>query len=191
MLSRPEATLNFEERQALLALARLAVVEAVVHTRLPEAIPKHGVFAERKGVFVTLHVRGRLRGCIGIVEGHEPLGDGIVHAAASAAIQDQRFSRLREDELDELRIEVSILSSLVPIRPEEVEIGRHGLLVVSGGNRGLLLPQVAAENRLDREQFLEETCRKAGLPRHAWRESDVVLFGFTCEIYSDEATLAG
>lgn len=187
MSSRPEAVLGADERRSLLALARQAIIDAVIHDRLPETIPKNGIFAERRGVFVTLHVRGRLRGCIGIVEGHEPLGEGIAHAAASAALKDPRFSRLRAEELGGLKIEISLLSPLAPLRPEEVQIGTHGLLIVSGRHRGLLLPQVATEHHLSREQFLQETCEKAGLPRDAWRQDDVLLFGFTCEICAEEA----
>lgn len=185
MSSRPEGVLDSIQRRSLLDLARRAINEAVTHQRLPEQIPSEGIFAERHGVFVTLHWRGKLRGCIGVVEGHEPLGQGIVHAAASAALQDPRFSRVRPDELDDLTVEISILSPMIPIRPEEVEIGRHGLLVVSGRDRGLLLPQVAVEHRMTREAFLEETCLKAGLPRDAWKNDDVLLFGFTCEICGD------
>ena len=185
MSSPPEGILDSIWRRSLLELARRTINDAVIHQRLPEQIPSDGVFAERHGVFVTLHSRGKLRGCIGIVEGHEPLGQGIVHAAASAALQDPRFSQIRPDELDGLAIEISILSPMTPVRPEEVQVGRHGLLVVSGRERGLLLPQVAVEHRLTREGFLEETCLKAGLPRDAWKGDDVLLFAFTCEIYGD------
>ena len=185
MSSPPERVPDPVRRRSLLDLARRTINDAVVHQRLPEQIPSEGVFAERHGVFVTLYSRGKLRGCIGIVEGHEPLGQGIVHAAASAALQDPRFSRIRPDELEELTIEISILSPMIPVRPEEVQIGRHGLLVVSGRDRGLLLPQVAVEHRLTREGFLEETCLKAGLSRDAWKADGVLLFAFTCEICGD------
>lgn len=187
MSSPPEIVLNSSERRSLLSLARQAVREAVVHQRLLEEIPKQGIFAERRGVFVTLHSKGRLRGCIGVVEGHEPLGQGVVHAAASAALQDPRFPQVRQHELADLSIEISILSAMTPMGPEEVEIGKHGLLVVSGRNRGLLLPQVATEHGLTREQFLDETCAKAGLRRDAWRHDDVLLFGFSCDVYAEDA----
>jgi AmmeMemoRadiSam system protein A len=186
MSSHPESVLDRSSGRAMLELARLAVTKAVTFERLPETIPNEGIFAERRGVFVTLHVRGSLRGCIGVVDNHEPLGEGIVRSAASAALQDPRFAAIRTEELHELQIEVSVLSPLVPIHPERVEIGTHGLLIISGRHRGLLLPQVATEHGLDREQFLDETCRKAGLPRGTWRDADVVLFGFTCDIYSEE-----
>jgi AmmeMemoRadiSam system protein A len=175
------------EGRDLIDLARLAVREAVANKRLPEAIPQHGVFSEHRGVFVTLHVRGALRGCIGVVEAQRPLGESIVQSAISAAMHDPRFASVRADELEAMQLEVSLLSVPITVRPEEVEIGKHGLLIVSGDRRGLLLPQVAIEHGLNREQFLDETCRKAGLPRGSWRSAGVDIFGFTCEIFSEFA----
>jgi AmmeMemoRadiSam system protein A len=163
----------------------MTVVETVSHRKLPNFIPYAGIFAERHGVFVTLHVRGRLQGCIGVVEPDEPLGEAIVRCAASAALRDPRFAPLHVDQLGDLAIEISLLSPMMPIVPEAIEIGRHGLLVVLHAQRGLLLPQVANEHHLTREQFLEETCRKAGLRHEAWRDLEARLFAFTCEVFSD------
>ena len=142
-------SLSEADRQKLLRLARQAVVEAVTHRKLPAAIPHDGIFGEHRGVFVTLHVRGELRGCIGTTEADEPLGDAIVRCAASAALQDPRFPPLRAEELPALQMEISVLSPLAPIRPDEIEIGRHGLVISDEAHRGLLLPQVAVEHRLD------------------------------------------
>jgi AmmeMemoRadiSam system protein A len=178
-------SLSDDDRRAFLRLAREAVTQAVSVGQLPEQIPSHGVFAEKCGVFVTLHVRERLRGCIGVVEPDHPLGESIVRCASSAAVQDPRFSPVRADELTDLQVEISLLSAPLPIRPEEIEIGRHGLLVVRGRLRGLLLPQVATEHRLTPDQFLVETCRKAQLPPDAWRAPDAQILGFTCEVFSD------
>ena len=180
MLSLSEA-----DRRAALQLAREAVVEAVSHRQLPAVISHQGIFAEYRGVFVTLHVHQRLQGCIGVVEAKEPLGDAIIRCAASAATQDPRFAPMKPEQLRELSIEISLLSPIEPIVPESIEIGRHGLLVLLRAHRGLLLPQVAIELRLSREQFLEETCRKAGLPREAWRDPEARIFAFTCEVFSD------
>ncbi len=163
-------SLSEEGRRAALQLARAAVVEAVSNRKLLGSIPREGIFAERCGVFVTLHVRGRLQGCIGVVEANEPLGEAVVRCAASAALEDPRFAALRKEQLADLNIEISLLSSLEAIAPESIEIGRHGLLMVLHACRGLLLPQVAIEHQLTREQFLEETCCKAGLRREAWRD---------------------
>jgi AmmeMemoRadiSam system protein A len=179
--------LSEADRRSALQLARTAVQEAVSRGKLPEHIPKEGIFAERRGVFVTLHVAGRLQGCIGVVEAHEPLGEAIVRCAASAALEDPRFAPMRAEQLDSLTIEISLLSPPTPITPEEIEIGRCGLLIVLHAQRGLLLPQVALEHRLSRDQFLEETCRKAGLRREAWRDPEARLFGFTCEVFSESS----
>ena len=111
--------------------------------------------------------------------------ESIVRCAASASLHYSRFSPVQADELADLQLEISLLSEPLPIRPEDLEIGRHGLLVVRGRQRGLLLPQVATEHRLTPEQFLEETCRKAQLPPGAWRAPDAQIFGFTCEVFSD------
>ncbi len=184
-------SLSEGERQALLNLARQAVTEAVLRGQILADIPSGGIFSQRSGVFVALHVGKRLRGCIGAVEPEEPLGDSVVRSAASAALQDSRFPAVRPDELSDLQIEISLLSPLLPIRPEEIEIGRHGLLISRGRLRGLLLPQVAVEHHLSAEQFLAETCRKAQLPPDAWREADTGLFGFTSEIFSDGPPPAG
>jgi len=191
MLSLSEA-----ERRVALELARKAVVEAVLYRRLPESIPRHGVFAERRGVFVTLHVRGFLQGCIGVTDPSEALGEAIVRCAASAAVEDPRFAPTSKDQLQDLSLEISLLSPLEPIEPNKIEIGRHGLLIVLHAQRGLLLPQVAIEHRLTMEQFLAETCHKAGLSRQAWRDPEARIFGFTCEILSEnpqpkEPTLPG
>lgn len=178
------------DRREALELARRAIREAVVSRTIPDFIPRHGVFSERCGVFVTLHVRRQLQGCIGVTEPRESLGEALVRCAVSAALEDPRFTPLKESQLEELSVEVSLLSRLEPTLPEAIEIGRHGLLVVHHAHRGLLLPKVAIEHRLTREQFLEETCAKAGLPRGAWKDSETRIFGFTCEVFSDDP-LAG
>ena len=177
--------LSEADQQALLELARKAIREAVLHREIPDVITRVGIFSERRGVFVTLHVRGRLQGCIGVTEPNESLGEAVVRCAVSAALEDPRFTPMKEPQMEEMSIEISLLSPLEPILPEAIEIGRHGLLVINHAQRGLLLPKVATEHGLSREQFLDETCRKAGLPRDAWKDSETRLFGFTCEVFSD------
>lgn len=177
-------SLSENDRQSLLDLARRAIAEAVSLQKSAESIAQSAVFLEKRGVFVTLHIRDRLRGCIGVIEPVEPLPESIARCAAGAALHDPRFSPVRVEELPELQIEISLLSPLEPILPENIEIGKHGLLISQGSKRGLLLPQVAAEHKLSREQFLEETCRKAGLNARAWEEPETRILGFTCEIFS-------
>jgi AmmeMemoRadiSam system protein A len=175
------------DRESLLCLSRLAVTEVVSRGQLLAEIPSDGIFSERRGVFVSLHVGKRLRGCIGVVDPQETLGNCIVRSAAGAALHDPRFPALRLEELRHLQIEISLLSALVAIRPEQIEIGQHGLLISRGGQRGVLLPQVAVRHRLTAEQFLAETCKKAQMAPDTWRDPEVNLFGFTCEIFSSGA----
>jgi uncharacterized protein len=172
------------DRQSLLSLAHRAVTEIVTCGQVLAEIPAGGIFSQPLGVFVSLHVGKRLRGCIGVVEPDEPLGDSIVRCASGAAMHDPRFPAMRPDELSNLQIEISLLSPPLPIRPEQIEIGSHGLLISRGLQRGLLLPQVAVKHRLNPEQFLAETCRKAQLSPDAWCDPAVTLLGFTCEIFS-------
>ncbi len=183
--------LSEDERRSLLQLARNSVVEAVSNRRLPEQIPQGGIFQRRSGVFVTLHVAGRLRGCIGVVEPSEPLGEAVMRCATGAALDDPRFAPMCQEELGRLQVEISLLSPVTPISAEAIEIGRHGLLIVLGGQRGLLLPQVASEHHFTREQFLAETCRKAGLRLEAWRDPEAHIFAFTCEVISEAAESKG
>jgi AmmeMemoRadiSam system protein A len=139
----------------------------------------------RRDAFVTVHIEGKLRGCIGVLDAREDLRETIVHCAQSAALRDARFDPVCAEELDDLQLEISVLSEMTPISPAEVEIGRHGLYITSPEGRGLLLPQVAVEHRLSREAFIEETCRKAGLPPDAWRRPGTQLFAFTCDVFQD------
>ncbi|MGC1484234.1 MAG: AmmeMemoRadiSam system protein A [Candidatus Acidiferrum sp.] len=177
--------LSEADRRSLLELARRAVAEAVSFQKPAGGIPRGGVYDEKRGVFVTLHVRGRLRGCIGVIEAFEPLGEAIARCAASAAQHDPRFWPVRADELLSLQIELSLLTPPEPILPENIEIGKHGLLISQGTKRGLLLPQVAVEHKLGREEFLEETCHKAGLHVKAWQEPETQILGFFCEVFSE------
>ena len=171
----------------MLALARSAILGAL--TGNPTGIPAGdpACLSLRRGVFVTVHVSGRLRGCIGVIEARETLRESIVQCAESAAFHDRRFAPLRANEVAGLQIEISVLSELFPLDPDSIEIGKHGLFITSGRHHGLLLPQVAIEHCLSRQQFLEETRYKAGLPRDAWRESEARLFGFSCDIFQEEA----
>jgi AmmeMemoRadiSam system protein A len=186
MSSRPDNGFSAEERRAMLALARSAIVGALSNSPAGIPSPEPACFSLRRGLFVTVHVSGKLRGCIGVIEARETLRENIIHCAESAALHDLRFPSLRAAEIRDLQIEISILSELAPISPESIEVGRHGLFVDSGSHRGLLLPQVAVEHRLSREQFLAETCRKAGLPCDAWRRDETKLFGFSCEVFRED-----
>jgi AmmeMemoRadiSam system protein A len=177
--------LSEADRAALLELARRAVTEGVLLQKPLEPIPADGIFTARRGAFVTIHVRGRLRGCIGIVEPADPLGEVVAHCAAGAALHDLRFPPIRAEELEHVEIEISLLSPPEPIPSDQIVIGQHGLLIAREGKRGLLLPQVAIEHKLTREQFLDETCRKAGIPPKSWQDTGTEVYGFTCEVFSE------
>ena len=184
-------SLSDTERASLLQLARLAVTEAVCHGRLPDHIPGDGTYSKRCGLFVTLHVGGRLRGCIGVVDPHETLAESVVRCATGAALRDPRFPPLTSKDVCALQVEISLLSTPFVIQPNEIEVGRHGLIVTRGSHRGLLLPQVGVEHGFNAEQFLSETCRKAQLPLDAWRDSGTRVSAFTCEVFSSPAPCAG
>jgi AmmeMemoRadiSam system protein A len=177
--------LSKEERRELLAVARRAITEAIVNKI--EWLPPNseGALAEMRGAFVTLKRRGRLRGCVGQPEQIDPLSHTVAHCAVSAATEDPRFSPVKAQEISELEIEISALTPLVPITPEEIEIGRHGLLIQQGPAHGLLLPQVPVERKWNATRFMEETCEKAGLPRDAWKSSSVHIFAFSAEIFAE------
>jgi AmmeMemoRadiSam system protein A len=137
-----------------------------------------------RGAFTTLHLNGKLRGCIGYVMPTHSLYRTVAETARSAAFDDPRFKPVTRDEVAGLEIEISVLSPLQPIRPEEVVVGRHGLVIHKGLRRGLLLPQVPVEWGWDRETFLAQTCKKAGLALDAW-EHGAEIQAFTAEAFDE------
>ena len=178
--------LTAEERRALLRAARESIA-AHFQRRQPQLPPATGALAENRGAFVTLHRRdGELRGCVGMMLADRPLLDTVARMAVASATEDGRFEPVTGAELPGLTIEISALGPLDPIRPEQVEVGRHGLLVSYAGRRGVLLPQVPVEHGWDRETFLCHTCRKAGLPADTWQKPGVELLGFTATVFGEE-----
>lgn len=169
----------------MLALARSAIEAAVLQRPLPDMHCTTPLLAAPSGAFVSLHQRGRLRGCIGQIDAREPLALTVAQCAVAASMEDPRFSPVTADELPGLELEISVLSPLAPIRPEEVEVGKHGLLVSRGWQRGLLLPQVATQFHWTRERFLQETCHKAGLDADAWKDPGTHIEAFTAEVFSE------
>lgn len=150
----------------------------------PDVTPPNEHLAERRGAFTTLHLDGQLRGCIGYVLPVATLYQTVAETAAAAAFEDPRFYPVNQDEALELKIEISVLSPLKTIEAEQVEVGRHGLVVTYMARRGLLLPQVPVEWRWDREMFLEQTCIKAGVSPDAWKKG-AKLEAFTAEVFSE------
>ena len=177
--------LDREERGKLLRLAREALEAHYAGGVPPEPTEPSARLRQKRGAFVTLTEGGRLRGCIGYVEPVVPLWRAVREIAVAAAVSDPRFPPVTAGELESLRIEISALSPLERCDdPVLVTVGRHGLVVRQGGRSGLLLPQVPEEQGWDREEFLDHTCRKAGLHPDAWR-SGAELYTFTAQVFHE------
>jgi uncharacterized protein len=185
------AEYSAEERRWLLRLAHRSIRSAVTGRPLQatpdanhESTQASPHLRELRGAFTTLHANGTLRGCIGFVMAVEPLENAIRETAQAAALEDPRFPPVTEAELEGLQLEISVLSPMFAIAPEDVVVGRHGLMVSYEGRRGLLLPQVPGEWGWDRETFLVQTCRKAGLPPDVL-ENGAKLEAFTAEVFGE------
>lgn len=176
----PAFSLSREEKAELVRLARQAIDQAVRSNSMLECHPTNENLLVPKGAFVTLTKKGELRGCIGFIDPIYPLAQAVVQCACYAALQDRRFEPVTTAELKDLEVEVSVLTPLVRCTDiGQIKVGKHGLVIARGGQKGLLLPQVAVENGWTRDEFLEEACLKAGLPNDAWKKG--------AEIYTFEA----
>jgi AmmeMemoRadiSam system protein A len=172
-----------EERAALLQLAHEAILAVLENRdRHPFMVTEH--LSELRGAFTTVYSQGRLRGCVGYPTAVSPLYQTVIETAQAAAFEDPRFVPVTLSEAPGLKISISVLSPVAPIRAEEVIVGRHGLIISEGVFRGLLLPQVPVEHGWDPLTFLEQTCRKAGLPLDAWK-STAKIEAFTAEVFGD------
>ncbi|MGB5531428.1 MAG: AmmeMemoRadiSam system protein A [Ignavibacteriaceae bacterium] len=179
--------LSTEEKEILLKAARESILaefsEAEVSGVDYKAYPK---LKMELGAFVTLKINDQLRGCIGYIIAQKSLFETIVEAAKHSAFGDPRFSELSRDEVDEMTIEISVLSTFEPINSyDEIEVGKHGLLLEEGG-RAVLLPQVAVEQNYNRAQFLTALCHKAGLYGNYWKERMLNIKVFTALVFSEE-----
>ena len=188
-LTRPAALNEFspQERTLLLQLAHQAITAALEQREISLTAPTAHL-AEPRGAFTTLYYRGALRGCVGYVFPVASLYRTVAESARGAAFDDSRFAPVTRDQAPELEVSLSILSPPQPVQPEDVEIGRHGLLVKLGSYRGLLLPQVPVEHGWDRITFMEQTCKKAGLPSNAW-QAGAQLEAFTAEVFGDRSEM--
>jgi AmmeMemoRadiSam system protein A len=176
--------LNDEQQRSLLQIARMALEARVRRTAAP--VPEDVTSGLMRGAFVTILCRGELRGCLGrVAPGPLALTALIHHLAQEVADSDPRFDAVRPDELEQLLFEISVLTPEREVRTiTEIEVGRHGLIVELGNRRGLLLPQVPVEQGWDRETFVAQTCRKAGLAIDAW-QSGAQLFVFEAQVFGE------
>jgi AmmeMemoRadiSam system protein A len=179
-----------EDQRRLLSLARRAL-EARVRREAPPAPDRGGALEWPRGAFVTIHCHGDLRGCLGRLESDLPLAETVAQLAASVSDSDPRFDPVRPAELDDIEVEISVLTPDREVASiAEVEAGRHGLIVEHTGRRGLLLPQVAAEYGWDAETFVAHTCLKAGLPGDAWRHG-ARIFVFEAQVFGESHQASG
>jgi AmmeMemoRadiSam system protein A len=179
------SSLAESEKKLLLELARRALTARVEDRPPARDLPTDDSLKQPGGAFVTLFKNKRLRGCIGQLPGTDSLVNVVTHCARAVATDDPRFSGVQPEELPCIEIEISVLSPLHEIEPQEIEVGRHGLFVASSAHRGMLLPQVAVQFQWDARRFLAATCEKAGLPPDAWRMPDVRIQAFTSEDFRE------
>jgi AmmeMemoRadiSam system protein B/AmmeMemoRadiSam system protein A len=176
--------LTDEEKAFLHRLAREAIAHRLLGGPAPSRKGESPRLTEKKGAFVTLKIRGHLRGCIGQIRALRPLSQTVIDMAQAAAFDDPRFPPLSKEELEEVDLEISVLSPLRLVEDiKEIEVGKHGLYVERGYRSGLLLPQVAVEYGWDVPTFLEQTCLKAGLPPQAWKDKETKIYLFSAEVF--------
>ena len=176
--------LTDEEKKTLRQVAQSAIGRRLKGEKPSKIDVTGGQLKENRGAFVSLHKHGQLRGCVGTIQPSRPLYQVVEEMAMAAAFEDTRFSPLSAAELKDLDLEISVLTPLQRVQDVgEIEVGKHGLYIKQGFYAGLLLPQVAMEYRWDRVRFLEETCRKAGLPKNAWKEKGTEIYLFSADIF--------
>jgi AmmeMemoRadiSam system protein A len=178
------SALSAADRRLLLEIAHESILSSFSGSHLPEP-PPSATLSEPRGVFTTLYLHDHLRGCVGYALPVSPLYLAVAETARAAASEDTRFQPVTRQEAAELKISLSVLSPLFPIQPDAVQVGLHGLVVSHNGRRGLLLPQVPLEWGWDRETFLAQTCRKAGLSTDAWKHG-ASFEAFTAEVFGDQ-----
>ncbi len=182
--------LTQKQKNFLLQIARDAIKAPLYNESFSMPAIDDELFLEKRGAFVTLHKNKELRGCIGYIRAYKPLLQTIIEMAKAAAFEDPRFPSVRQDEINKIEIEISVLSELIPVMNhnlEEIIVGRDGIYLEMGYKSGLLLPQVALENDWNRETFLRETCRKAGLDSSSYLQPECKIFRFSAEIFAEKS----
>ena len=176
-----------QNRTRLLQVARKSLEHFLNNGQRTEFTTETPELLEKRAVFVTLRKldSGNLRGCIGQTEARYPLIEAVAKTTISSAVNDSRFPPVTLDELPDLLIEINVLSPMTPMNPEDVEVGKHGLLINKGSYGGLFLPEVAVSQDWDRLTFLDELCRKANLPKGSWRDAEAKLQAFESEAWEE------
>jgi AmmeMemoRadiSam system protein A len=179
--------LTNDEKEILLKSARQSILSVFGETEKPEInYIAYPLLNEKMGAFVTIKIDEVLRGCIGYIIAIKALFDTVCETARAAAFNDPRFQELTREEFEKIKIEISVLSTFEPIKSyDEIEIGKHGLLLDEGG-RGVLLPQVATENNYTKEQFLTALCHKTGLYGEYWKERMLKIKIFTATVFFEK-----
>lgn len=182
--------LSIEEKQILLKTARDTIKSLFTPViKLQEFnLSDYPVFGSKSGAFVTITKYNNLRGCIGYIISDRPLLETIQDAAIQAATSDPRFPALSENEFDEIDLEISILSEPFPLDSyDDIVVGKHGLILEENFHKGLLLPQVPIEHNLNRDEYLDALCQKAGLSPYYWKEKQLKLKAFTASVFSERS----
>ena len=176
-----------KEKAALLEIARKAIETWIQTGELYIEPREEKTLNQRNGCFVTIKTDGKLRGCIGNFQSELPLFKEVAEMAVSSATKDPRFYPMKEEDLADFQLEISVLSPLHKIEDiDEIEVGKHGIYLEKGFYRGVLLPQVATEHGWDRDTFLKQTCIKAGLPTEAWKAEDTEIYIFSAQVFAED-----
>lgn len=182
---RRQIMLTQEQKKELLSIARTSISDYLISGKRPDIKTTDPLLLEKRGAFVTLSKKKSLRGCIGRIASDIPLIQVISEMAIEAAVHDPRFPKVSEKELGEIELEISVMSPIEEITDiSRIKVGTHGIIIKKGFSSGLLLPQVAAEYNWNTEQFLEQTCIKAGLNQHAWKKG-AKIFIFSAEVFNE------
>jgi AmmeMemoRadiSam system protein A len=183
-----EPGLSDDDKNTLMHIARTTIERKVKARELPEFQVDAPILKEKRGAFVTIHKHGRLRGCIGYIEAIKPLHITVQEMAEAAALSDHRFPPVSSEELDDLDLEISVLTPLKRIKTiDEIQIGKHGILLKSGYHQGVFLPQVATEQGWDKTTFLNQICFKAGISdENCWKAKDAEIYIFSAEVFEEK-----
>lgn len=180
--------LSISEKELLINIARNSIESLFRKSEFEsgDKVEEYPLLSSKSGAFVTLTIKGSLRGCIGYIISSDPLHQTVSQAAVQAAIGDPRFPKLTEKEFDKIKIEISVLSEPFPMNSyDDIVIGKHGI-ILEAPRRALLLPQVPVEHNMDRDEYLSALCQKAGLYSEYWKEENLQMSLFTATVFSED-----